>query len=1025
MIRPIAIAFLFALCLAQTQPSNNDDLLWQYRNLGKAFFENPTTQVQAVGEFEKALALRPNSPREQLNYGLALLNAGKTNEAIAILKKVQQEDPKLPHTWFNLGIVYRKNGDTDGAIRQFEQMVKLVPDDPVSHYNLGVLYRQAGKTDLARQQLERAEKLNPNLAAPHFQLYNLYRQAGEREKSMAELATFQRIKKSQEGAAIPEDMEANDYSEIYDPIDAAPEPPPRPQTYQDTVVAKGGDAGVALIDLDGTGHADLVAWAGGKLSIYRRGTELVKDTGLESLTDVVSAAPGDYDNDGLADLCVLTKSRALLFHNIKGRFEPVEAKLPARRFEKAVWLDFDHDYDLDLILLGESPALMRNQGAAGFEDHTELFPFVKGQAIDATTFRILRDSKAHDLIVSDASQPGTLYLDDLAGHYVAQPLTTLKAGARGLRALDANHDGWLDLESTAGLQLNHDGKLEAAAGGGAPEVEADFDGDGRIDLGVVKPDGSVVVRMNRTEPKSRWITVQLMGIKNIKLGYEAEVEVRAGRWYTKKVYEGVPLTFDLHAHTSADAVRITWPNGLIQNETQQAAGKAYSYKEAQRLSGSCPLIWSWNGTKFQFVTDVLGVAPLGAMSGEDQFFPTDHREYVQIPGAQLRPDNGLYRIHISEELSEVSYLDQVKLIAVDHPADEEIVTNEKWKSPPFPEYRLYGVTKRIDPVKATDNDGRDVRAELKRVDKTYPTGFRHNLIGVADLHTLTLDFGREAAKQNRSVLVLQGWVDWADGSTFLAQAQEGKGGLTPPYLQVKDAQGNWKTVIADMGMPSGKPKRMAVDLTGKFLSASREVRIVTNMCVYWDEIYLSDGASAPVVRQTTVPVEKAEVEFRGFSESTIDPNRRQPETFYHDVTRTISYWNPTPGLYTRYGDVTPLVKEPDDMFVIMGSGDELQVAYRASSLPALPKGWKRDFVLKVDGWAKDRDANTAHSQSVEPLPFHAMSRYPYPESEHYPDDATHRAYRKKYNIRPALRLLRPLDEGLDEAAERPVQGSME
>ncbi len=818
-------------------------------------------------------------------------------------------------------------------------------------------------------------------------------------------------------------MESNDYAEIYDPIDAAPEPPARPQKYQDTVLAKGDNAGVALIDLDGTGHADLVVWVGGKLAVYRRGVELVKDTGLESLTDVVSAAPGDYDNDGLADLCVLTKTRVLLFHNVKGRFDLVDAKLPARGFEKAVWLDFDHDYDLDLLLVGESSALMRNQGAAGFEDHTDLFPFVKGHAIDATTFRVIRDSKAHDLIVSDAAQAGTVYRDDLAGHYAAQPLAALAAGTRGLRAEDVNHDGWLDLASTSGVQINKEGALQAPTGEGTPpEVEADFDGNGRIDVAMVKPDGTVVARMNRTEPKTRWITVQLNGIKNIKLGYEAEVEVRAGRWYTKKVYQGVPLTFDLHAHASADAVRITWPNGLIQNETKQAADKVYSYKEAQRLSGSCPMIWSWNGEKFQFVTDVLGVAPLGAMSGEDQFFPTDHREYIQIPGAALKEDKGLYRVHISEELSEVSYLDQVKLIAVDHPAEEGIVTNEKWKSPPFPPYRLFGVTRRIDPVSARDDDGRDVRAELKQVDRSYPTGFQHNLIGVAEQHSLMLDFGAGAAKQNRSVLVLEGWVDWADGSTFLAQAQEGKGGLTPPYLQVKDAGGNWKTVIEDMGMPSGKPKAMAVDLTGKFLSASREVRIVTNMCVYWDEIYLSDGASSPVVRQTTVPVEKAEVAFRGFSDSKIDPERRQPETFYHERTKPLSYWNPTPGLYTRYGDVTPLVVEPDDMFVVMGSGDELQLAYRASALPPLPKGWKRDFVLKVDGWAKDRDANTAHSQSVEPLPFHAMSRYPYPASEHYPDDAAHREYRKKYNIRPALRLLRPVDEGLDQAAEMPVQG---
>src|ERR1039457_4197897 len=74
----------------------------------------------------------------------------------------------------------------------------------------------------------------------------------------------------------------------------------------------------------------------------------------------------------------------------------------------------------------------------------------------------------------------------------------------------------------------------------------------------------------------------------------------------------------------------------------------------------------------------------------------------------------------------------------------------------------------------------------------------------------------------------------------------------------------------------------------------------------------------------------------------------------------------------------------------------------------LPAGWKRDFLLFVDGWAKDADANTAYGQSVEPLPFHAMSQYPYKKGEHFPDDAAHRRYRELYNTRPALRLIRPL-----------------
>jgi hypothetical protein len=175
------------------------------------------------------------------------------------------------------------------------------------------------------------------------------------------------------------------------------------------------------------------------------------------------------------------------------------------------------------------------------------------------------------------------------------------------------------------------------------------------------------------------------------------------------------------------------------------------------------------------------------------------------------------------------------------------------------------------------------------------------------------------------VLVLSGWVDWADGSTFLSAAQETRGGLTPPYLQMKDERGQWKTVIEDMGMPAGKPKTMAVDLTGKWISSSREVRIVTNLCVYWDEIFLGDEAGAAVVT-TPVPSLAAGLRFRGFSANHVHPERKQPEVFTYANPSPISMWNPTPGNYTRYGDVKELLDSVDDKLVIMGSGDELRLS---------------------------------------------------------------------------------------------------
>ena len=953
--------------------------LAQHRNLGKAFYENPTTPTEAVAEFKQALDLASTSIREKLNYGLALLRAGQLPEAVAQLKQVQQRDPKLPHTWFNLGIYYKKSGDTRNAIAQFERMVQLVPDEPIAHYQLATMYKSENRVDEARREFERAAQLNPQLAAAQFQLYNLYRQTARQPEAAHALEIFQRLKKQAEGAAVPEDVDWCPYAEIYDPPTAVTPAPAVPATYEDHILESPANAktiGIAVIDSTGNGDIDLLAWSAQGVSLYRRGAEHPTDVGLSTLRGVLFIAPGDFDNDGLTDLCILTETGPQLYRNVKGRFTRFPASLPTRRFDRAVWIDYDHDYDLDLLLLSDTPALLRNQGAAGFTDRTRDFPFVPGHPVQAEKLRIVPDSKAFDLAVFYRDHPAVLYRDQLGGRYLASTYT-----------------------------------------GNPPDstIETDFDNDGRPDRARIQADGKVQVSLNRTRSTRRWIRVRLEGVKSLKHAEDAEVEIKAGTLYRKQPYAGVPLLFDAGDYPTVDAVRITWPNGLIQNEVKQPTNHPYVYKEAQRLSGSCPMIWTWDGQHIQFITDVLGVAPLGASDGEGTYFPVDHDEYAQIPGNKLTQTNGAYDIRVTEELSEVSYLDQIELSAIDHPSATEIFTNEKFKGPPYPEFRLFEVKKRVYPVSAKDDQGREALPQLLARDQRYPDQFPRTELGVARPHTLELDFGA-AAPEGRAVLFLNGWVDWPDGSTFRAASQERKGGLVMPYLQMQDAAGHWTTVNEDMGMPAGKPKTIAVDLT--FPSASRKLRIITDLCVYWDEIFLSEGASAAQVNQTPVPLTAAGLHFRGFSEAKIHPQRKQPDTFLYDRVSPTSFWNPTSGLYTRYGDVRDLLLDVDDRLVIMGSGDELRLRFNAHSLPPLPAGWTRDFLLKVDGWAKDRDPNTAFSMSVEPLPFHGMTRYPYPAGEHFPDDPEHQQYRAQYNTRPALKLLRPLSgAGLQPAAE--------
>ncbi len=280
---------------------------------------------------------------------------------VPLLKEVQvKHDPSLPHTWFNLGIFYKKQGDDEQAIAQFRQMVKLTPDEPIAHYQLATLL----KTDHPQEaisEFETARKLKPSIYAVHYQLSNLYRQAGRAADAARELQTFLDLKKAQEGAAIPEQVDWCSYAEIYDPPrTVTPETPPAP-AYDDALLDAKVDsktAGMTLIDSTGKGQTDLLAvWSSTGIALYAQGTKRIAATGLDDLKNIIFIAPGDFDNDGLMDLCILTDTGASLYRNTGGKFEKSKIVLPQRRFERAVWIDYDHDYDLDLILLGDQPAL--------------------------------------------------------------------------------------------------------------------------------------------------------------------------------------------------------------------------------------------------------------------------------------------------------------------------------------------------------------------------------------------------------------------------------------------------------------------------------------------------------------------------------------------------------------------------------------------------------------------------------------------------------------------------------------------
>jgi len=253
-------------------------------------------------------------------------------------------------------------------------------------------------------------------------------------------------------------------------------------------------------------------------------------------------------------------------------------------------------------------------------------------------------------------------------------------------------------------------------------------------------------------------------------------------------------------------------------------------------------------------------------------------------------------------------------------------------------------------------------------------------------------------RKGRTLLLLTGWTDYAFSSDNVAASHAGLG-MKLPALQVKDTEGKWRTVIEDIGIPVGRPQTVTVDLTGKFLSMSREVRIVTNMRIYWDQILVDTSHGSAAHLMVRLDLLKANLSWRGYSRE-VTPDGREPFSYDYEKVSFTSPWKVVPGRYTREGDVSELLSKTDDIFVISRTGDELSLSFDATKMQGfLPAGWTRTFLLYSDGFSKEMDINSASPDQVTPLPFHGMTRYPYRAPEAYPMTEARRAYYEQYNTR--------------------------
>jgi Tfp pilus assembly protein PilF len=777
--------------------------------------------------------------------------------------------------------------------------------------------------------------------------------------------------------------------------------------------AAGPDA-VAAADLNYDFRTDLALAGAGGLQIFRQTgtgqfTAVTADARLPA--EVISMPlhglwPADIDTDGDLDLVVAPRDGAVrvLRNNGDGTFAAQSPFGALSRVRGFAWGDLDGEGVPDAALLDDQGVLrvFLNLRGSAFRERAVPREFPRVTAIAVADFSgdgivdIL--GVGSDGVVTRLSTQlnGSSFEAAQVARFDAPPGLT-PGNARLLVAdLDNNGAGDLIASGPAGSRtaLASSGGSFRQAGGQLPggiAFAADVDGDGRLELVVQRGDGAGLIRV-KGQKNYRWQAIRpravtATGDQRINsFGVGGEVEVRTGLHVQKQVVAAPVVHFGLGDAMRAEVARITWPNGFLQSEFDLAADS--SIGASQRLKGSCPWLFAWNGTEMSFVTDFIWRSPLGLRINAQATADVQMTEdWVRIRGDQLAPRNGQYDLSITAELWETHFFDFVSLLVVDHPEGTEMFVDERFAVPPP---RLDAIA--TAPVQnfrsGSDDQGRDVLDIIRaRDDRHLDFAGRGRYQGVTREHFVELELPEEAPRTGPLWLVAQGWIHPTDSSINVALGQGNHAPPTGLSLQVADAAGRFKPARAGLGFPAGKDKTVLIDLAGLFpAKAPRRVRLMTNLEIFWDRMGWAAGRPDVKLQARKLDMKTADLRFRGYSVTT-QKDASTPERPRYVIGGVASRWRDLEGFHTRFGDVRELLQTVDDRYLIMNAGDELLLAFPEAPPP--PRGLVRDFVLVGDGWVKDGDFNTVASRTVLPLPTHHSRRYE-PGTGRLEDDPVYR-----------------------------------
>ena len=434
------------------------------------------------------------------------------------------------------------------------------------------------------------------------------------------------------------------------------------------------------------------------------------------------------------------------------------------------------------------------------------------------------------------------------------------------------------------------------------------------------------------------------------------------------------LALGLGGASTADFVSLTWSDGVLQTEMALAAGKLHDIAETQRQLSSCPVLFAWDGERYRFISDLLGVGGVGFMLAPGEYATPRPWENFLMPVDSLRGKQGRFHIKIGEPMEEAAYLDAVRLVAYDIPPGWELGLDERMGlADPRPSGRAFYFRRSVQAQRVLDTHGQEVTELVARADLRAPEvgELDRRFIGrLRDEQIISLYFAQPIKRPgDKAWLLIDGWLEYPYSQTMFA-AWQADAHFQAPTLEALTASGDWQVVYAQFGYPAGMPRRMAMPLD-KLPAGTRAIRLRTNQEIYWDRVAIAYEEPNQRVTRHELPLASANVAHTGFALRTTG-TQRQPG---YDYQRRAPLWDTRhmSGYYTEFGRADALLAEADDALAIIGPGEEVHFEY-LDTLPALAQGWTRRFVIESHGWAKDMDMFTRDGDTLTPLPSNGAGK---------------------------------------------------